>query len=234
LSEKRPKVSVIIPAFREEKYIGKLLENLLKLKPEPEVIVVTSGDYETARVARRYTRKVFVIEEYGISVARNYGAKKARGEILLFLDADVSLPEDSIETLVRIFQDRRVVGATCKIMPQKSSPPMRIFFTFYNLLIRLTTFFKPHSRGEFLAVRREAFFEVGGFNEEMRCIEDHDLAIRLSRFGVFKFIKDLTVYESMRRFRRLGFMKVIKSWVINYCTYIVNGRPLYNQWRPVR
>jgi len=234
LSEKRPKVSVIIPAFREEKYIGRLLENLLKLKPEPEVIVVTSGDYETARVARRYTRKVFVIDEYGISVARNYGAKKARGEILLFLDADVSLPEDSIETLVRIFQDRRVVGATCKIMPQKSSPPMRIFFMFYNLLIRLTTFFKPHSRGEFLAVRREAFFEVGGFNEEIRCIEDHDLAIRLSRFGVFKFIKDLTVYESMRRFRRLGFMKVIKSWVINYCTYIVNGRPLYNQWRPVR
>ena len=234
MSEKRPKVSVIIPAFREENYIGKLLENLLKLKPEPEVIVVTSGDYETARIARRYIRRVFVIDEYGISVARNYGAKKARGEILLFLDADVSLPEDSIETLVKTFQDRRVVGATCKIMPQRSSFPVKAFFMFYNLLIRLTAFFKPHSRGEFLAVRREAFFDVGGFNEEIRCIEDHDLAIRLSRVGVFKFIKNLTVYESMRRFRRLGFMKVIKSWIVNYCTYLVNGKPLYNWWRPVR
>ncbi|MEM2875747.1 MAG: glycosyltransferase [Candidatus Bathyarchaeia archaeon] len=231
----KPRVSVIIPAFKEERYIGRLLKNVLNLKPRAEVIVVISGESDrTAEVARQYLDNVFVIDEYGISVARNYGARVSNGDILLFIDADVTLPEDTMETLIKTFRDEEVVGATCKIMPYKAKFCERAFFIFYNLLLRLTTFFKPHSRGEFLAVRRRPFFTVGGFNERMMCLEDHDLAIRLSKVGRFKFLDSLTIYESMRRFRKLGSMKVILIWLINYCSYLIKGKPIYSIWQPVR
>ena len=235
MDARKPKVSVVIPALKEERYIEGLLIKLLKLKPKPEIIVVVSGkEDKTADIARRYIDKVFVIDEYGISVARNYGAKRADGDILLFLDADVTPSEETVETLVRVFRDDEVVGATCMIMPYKAGFKENAFFLFYNLLLRLITFFKPHSRGEFLAVRKESFFKIGGFNEDIRCIEDHDLAMRLSKVGRFIFLTDLTVYESMRRFHKLGFMNVIQIWIINYFSYLANGKPLYNAWRPIR
>jgi glycosyltransferase involved in cell wall biosynthesis len=228
-------LSVIIPTFLEEKYIAKTLSRLVNLKHAIEIVVVDGGSQDsTVNIAKQFTDKVYPIRERGISRARNHGAKKASANILLFLDSDVYPPPNFVEKVLETFNNPSVVGATCRIMPIKSTLSEFAFFHFYNYIIRLCTRFKPHSRGEFLAVRKNDFLKVNGFDENMPCLEDHDLAYRLSKRGRFMFINDLTVHESMRRFRKLGFFNVLGIWFTDYLFFMFRGKPFSKVWQPVR
>lgn len=230
-----PKVSIVIPTLQEGKYIGSLLAKIISVDQSLEIIVVDGGSTDgTIEVAKKFTDKVYLLNKRGIGRARNYGAFNASGDIIIFMDADVEPQKDFIEKVLSAFKDERVVGATCNIMPKGSSPLLVAFFRFYNLLIWLFSYFKPHSRGEFLAVRRKAFLMVGGFNERLPCLEDHDLAFRLSKIGKVIFLRNLTVYESMRRFKRMGFLKVLNLWVSNYISLMLLNRTISRSWEPVR
>ena len=90
------------------------------------------------------------------------------------------------------------------------------------------------ARGEFFAVRKKAFQAANGFDETMPCLEDHELANRLSKLGRFVFISDLTVYESLRRFRKLGFWHVIATWFVDYTSFVFLGKPVSQIWKPIR
>jgi len=234
---KTPTVSVIIPTFQEENYIAKTLSNLRKVTTPIEVIVVDGGSRDkTIEIAKRFTDKIYSIRKRGISAGRNHGAKHANGDILVFLDADLIFPPDFLEKTQKPFEDATVVGATCNIMPnpRKSRLDATLFFYFYNTLIRVFTKIKPHSRGEFFAVRKSAFLRAKGFDENMPCLEDHDLANRLSKLGRFVFIPDLTVYESLRRIQKIGFWRVIGTWLMDYTFFTIRRKPVSRVWQPVR
>jgi len=235
MREKTATVSVIIPTLQEENYIEKTLSNLQRVTTPVEVIVVDGCSRDkTVEIARRFTDKVYSVKKRGISKGKNYGAEHAKGDILVFLDADVIFPLDFVEKTQKAFEDVTVVGATCNIMPSQFRLDTTLFFYFYNMLIRVLTKVKPHSRGEFFAAKKRAFMLVKGFDESMPCLEDHDLANRLSKLGRFVFISDLTVYESLRRFRKLGFWRVMGTWFTDYVSLILRGKPLSVAWQPVR
>ena len=228
-------VSVIIPTFQEEDYIEKTLSRLKKVSDPIEIVVVDGGSRDrTAQIAKHFTDKVHVIKERGIACGKNYGAKHASGDILIFLDTDVVFPFDFVEKTLKVFGDATVVGATANIMPSEFRLGAVAFFHFYNRLLEILTKVKPHSRGEFFAVRKDVFMRVGGFDETMPCLEDHELAIRLGKLGRFVFVPDLTVYESLRRFKRLGFWHVMGTWFIDYICFMLRGKPFSKAWQPVR
>jgi GT2 family glycosyltransferase len=154
----------------------------------------------------------------------------------VFSDADVILPLDFAEKTRKAFEDASVVGATCNIMPYPSQSRLdaTLFFYFYNALIRIINNIKPHSRGEFLAVRKTAFLRAKGFDENMPCLEDHELANRLSRLGKVVFIRDLTVYESLRRIKKLGFRRVLGTWFMDYMSFMIRQKPVSKVWQPAR
>ncbi len=235
MPHKQTRISVIIPALEEENYIEAVLSRLGKVKPAVELIVVDGGSKDkTVEVAKHFTDKVYQTQKRGIARGRNYGAQRANGDIFVFLDADVTFPTRFAEKVLETFKDPNVVGATCNIMPLQFEPGPTTFFKVYNLMMRAFARFQPHSRGEFFAVRKSAFKEARGFNETMPCLEDHDLANRLSKLGRFVFISDLTVYESLRRFRKLGFYRVIGTWLSDYISFIFRGKPISPEWKPVR
>ena len=92
--------SVIIPAYNEERYIEKTLTSLPK---DVEVIIVCNGCADnTFKIAKRYTKKVYSINQRGVSKARNYGAKKARYKNLIFLDADTILTNETLNDIKNI------------------------------------------------------------------------------------------------------------------------------------
>lgn len=229
------RVSIVIPALQEEKYIGRLLSRIAA-HPGLEIIVVDGGSTDkTVDIAKNFTEKVYVLRERGIGRARNYGASKASGDIIIFMDADVDPPPDFLEKVTSAFRGSRdIVGLTCNIMPSDPLPHELAFFKLYNLFFSILLRLKPHLRGEFLAVRRDAFIRVGGFNENLPCCEDHELAFRLSRVGRIIFLRDLVVYESMRRFRRKGFLNVLKTWARDYISLILFNRTISRSWEPVR
>ena len=235
MQTKTPRISVVIPTFQEGRYLADVLSRVAEVKSFIETIVVDSGSQDnTVETAKQFADKVYLIRERGISKAKNHGAQRASGDILVFLDADVKLPADFAEKVLKAFNDATVVGATCHIVPEHPNPSEAVFFQFYNLLIRICSKFKPHSRGEFLAVKKKGFLDIGGFNETMPCLEDHELAQRLSKLGKFVFIKDLVVYESLRRFRKLGFFKVVGTWMTDYISFMLRGKPISRVWSPVR
>ncbi len=235
MQHKKPDISVIIPTLEEEHYIERVLSRLRKVKSAVEVIVVDGGSRDrTVELAKHFTAKVYQTQKRGISSGRNYGAQKAGGNVLVFLDADVTFPTEFAEKVLETFKDPMVVGATCSIMPLQFKLGATTFFRVYNLILHVSTKFKPHSRGEFFAVRKSAFTAAKGFDESMPCLEDHDLANRLSKLGRFVFISDLTVYESLRRFRKLGFWHVIATWFMDYISFMLRGKPVSKVWKPVR
>ena len=228
-------VSVVIPAFQEEKYIAATLSRLVNIDHLVEIIVVDGGSKDkTVEIAKRFTDKVYVLRKRGIARARNYGAKRASGDILVFLDADVITTTDFVKKVLETFSDSTVVGATCYIMPVKPRFHEKVFFYLHNSLTRILAGFKPHSRGEFFVVRRSEFLRINGFDESLPCSEDHELAFRLSERGRFAFITDLTVYESLRRFRKLGLLTVVGIWLANYLSFVIRGKNVSKVWLPVR
>ncbi len=232
------KVSIIIPTLNEEKYIEKTLHRLSKIEDIEIIIVDGNSEDRTVELAKRFTNKIYIINRRGIARARNFGAKNATGEILIFLDADVIVPLDFIEKVSAIFNDKDVVGATCSIMPLNPKIAERVFFIFYNTLIRILSLLHSNmfkfARGEFIAVRKKDFEAIGGFNEELPCVEDHDLSLRISKRGKFVFIKDLTVYESLRRVRKWGLPKTVKVWLLDFIIFIVSRKTYSKIWSPVR
>ncbi len=231
----QPRISVIIPTLQERDYIAAILIQLSKTNPPVEIIVVDGGSQDkTVEIAQQFTKKVYTTSKRGIAAGRNHGAKKANGQILIFMDTDIKIPTNFQEKVLRTFRDSTVVGATCNIMPIHNQIRTTAFFKLYNLIMQATSKFRPHSRGEFLAVRKKAFQQVEGFDETMPCLEDHDLAYRLSKLGKFAFISDLTVYESLRRFKKLGFSRVVGTWMTDYIFFLLRGKPLSPEWKPAR
>src|SRR5579884_1978782 len=92
-------ISVIIPAHNEEDYIGPTLDALSRQNyPHFEVIVVANGCCDgTARIASNACDRLIVLSDKNLGVARNLGAKLARGELLMFLDADTVLEPGALE-----------------------------------------------------------------------------------------------------------------------------------------
>jgi len=228
-------ISIIIPTFLEENYVATILSRLKKAKTPIEIIVVDSDSRDkTVEIAKHFADKVYQIKKRGISEGKNFGAYRANGEILVFLDADITFPLNFVDKVLKAFEDPTVVGATCNIMPSPSKLGEKCFFYFYNLLIWASAKFKPHCRGEFFAVRKSAFMRANGFDENIPCMEDHELANRLSKLGRFVFISDLRVFESLRRFRKLGFMRVVGMWLMDYVSLMLRGKPVSGVWQPVR
>jgi cellulose synthase/poly-beta-1,6-N-acetylglucosamine synthase-like glycosyltransferase len=236
------KISVIIPTFKEAKYIDQTLDSIKRLNDSIEVILVETVSEETKdleNIVKKHAGvQLYKIKERGIAKAKNYGAQKAHGDILLFLDADVLVTKDILKQVSQTFQDPSVIGATCNSHPIKPRFGELLFFKFYNALIRLVLSLPSmklkHSRGEFIAVRKAYFSRIGGFNEHLVCLEDADLAHRLSVLGRFVFIKDLVVYESMRRIRKLGLFRTIVLWLKNWLFYIIKNSVVMKEWEPIR
>jgi glycosyltransferase involved in cell wall biosynthesis len=89
-----PKVSVIIPAMNERKTIGAVIRQAYRVHPETEVIVVANGSTDgTAEIAQTIGAKVIrFTQQLGHDVGRSIGAREAKGDILLFTDADIIIP----------------------------------------------------------------------------------------------------------------------------------------------
>jgi len=116
--EKYPLVSVLIPAYNEEKNIGKCIQSVLNLdypKNKLEIIIVDDGSTDnTYNVAKRYKVKVYRIEHRGKHFALNYGLEKCRGEYILILDADTLISKEFLRKAIPSFT--KGVGAISAAM----------------------------------------------------------------------------------------------------------------------
>ncbi|MBS3127440.1 glycosyltransferase [Candidatus Woesearchaeota archaeon] len=208
-----PYISIVIPAHNEENYIRQTLHSIHnQTYQDYEVIVVTNGCTDaTEEIVRRRENdklKLLSLPIANVSRARNYGAGKAQGELLLFLDADTRLEQDSLQKIKDQFLSSHAI-ATTKAKPD--SPELKYTWAlwFKNMYLR-TKLYEGCSGA--LICRREDFDKVNGYDPEIIVKEHRKLIIKLKKAGKYKCL-DTTVTTSMRRFQRWGLLKTTGFWL---------------------
>lgn len=193
-------VSIVIPTLNEENYLPLLLSSIQNQTYEPiEVIIADSSSDSTPGIARDAGATVVSVEELNISLARNEGARAAQGDILIFCDADCILANDFVERLVAGLGDGVVLshGAHCVYDDG-----------FNNFLSAYWKYLKPNmwTTGRGVAIRRENFFAVGGYDvlcdPTEGCREDLALGVAVESFfgpGSVQIDRNAMVATSARR-----------------------------------
>lgn len=204
-------ISVIIPAHNEERYLKQTLEGLQRQNYGWfEVIVVANGCTDRTReIARGRCHRLIVLSERNLGVARNLGARMARGDILLFLDADTILEPMALRVIAESFSAADAAG-TVQGRPDDPRWAYRLIYALKNFVHRSSL--HPGSSGVILCWR-EHFIRVGGFDEGLEVRENSDLLKRLKRFGRYKYIGSVSATTSMRRYERCGVGKVVWLWL---------------------
>lgn len=196
-----PDVSVVVPAHQARDTLPACLRALQdqRCSLTYEVIVVDDGSGDgTADVALPFEARVFRQRRAGPAAARNLGASRARGNILLFTDADCRPRYDWIEEMVKPLRDPEVAAVKGAYRSSQRAVVARFVQLDREARYRRTQG-HPYVDSLFTnaaAVRRPVFNEVGGFDATLKVHEDTDLSFRLRRRGHrLRFNPDAVVYH---------------------------------------
>lgn len=238
-------ISFIIPTLNEEKTIEETLRSISQYSGEYEIIISDGKSRDkTIEIAKKYTDKIVIYnkpERQTIAMARNDGAKIAKGNILVFMDADVIIPNTNafFEKTEGVFKSRpEVVALTVyyEVLPNVKTTADEVFFKLLGLqfLVYNNIFNMGASAGEFQMIRKEAFQKIGGFNEKLVAAEDMDMFKRLSKVGKTYFEKSLKVYHTGRRAHAIGWPRLLSEWFANTVSVMLFNKAASKEWKEIR
>ncbi len=236
-------VSIIIPTYKEEGYIEDRLKNLAPLKEGFEVIISDSCSPDrTVEIAKKYTDKIVVMQpdkKRGICQGKNDGARLAKGDYLVFSDADVTFPDPVhfFKKALKAFEeDPELLAVTARIRITDARFGEKLVYAFVNSYFAIfnNVFNFGMSGGEFQMFRASAFREARGFDENLAAAEDMDIFHRLAKRGHVRTIWSLTIYQTARRFRKYGIWRTIWHWSKNAISLWFFKKSADKEWEVVR
>lgn len=239
LIDRYPKISVIVPAYNEEKTIGKCLHSLTQLDhPNYEIIVVDDGSTDgTLKEAEKFKlRGVKVVhqENMGKANALNRGIREADGEIIVTVDADTVLSRDSLKRLCTRFVENPKIGAVAgnvKVHPA-SGMLNALQATEYTTGINLTR--KAESMlgcvmivpGPIAALRREAIEKTDLFSDDTFA-EDFDVTMKVLKGGYRAEYEDKAVAYTDAPKSLEDLMKQRRRWYRGMLQVLDKHREVY-------
>jgi glycosyltransferase involved in cell wall biosynthesis len=181
------KVSIVIPAFNEERLLGESLRHVRaamagfdRLRMETELIVCDNNSTDrTAEIASDAGAKVVFEPINQIGRARNCGAAAATGDWLVFVDADSHPSAELFEDVGRQILSGECVAGGSTVRLEGSRTAARSITAIWNF-ISLTT---KWAAGSFIYCEAGAFWAIGGFNNELFASEEIDLSKKLKRYA---------------------------------------------------
>lgn len=203
-------ISVVIPAFNEEGYLGETLASLNRAKAflqdekslPTEIIVVDNDSHDaTADVARALGATVARETRHNVATVRNTGAKLCHGNVLVFVDADTIVPDKLLVRIVEAMSDATCFGGVVEPDYRPVKRTVKAYLQVWRVIGKLTGM----AQGATQFCRRDLFFTLNGYDETLFMGEDVDFYWRLKRTakrqnGSVVFIEDLRVVPSTRRF----------------------------------
>jgi rSAM/selenodomain-associated transferase 2 len=202
-------VSVIIPTLNEEKSIAQVLADAVALRPH-EVIVVDGGSKDRTREISEQVGAVVMITGPGRARQMNCGARRATGDILLFLHADTHLPPAALHDIVAALKNPRYVGGRFDVDLDGNHWLLKIIGAMINQRSRIT---KVGTGDQAIFVRREVFARMGGF-PDIPLMEDVAFCRALKRLGGIACLRS-KVRTSARRWETEGVWRtMIKMWTL--------------------
>ncbi len=235
------KISLIIPAYNEEKYIGNCLDHIFKNSHGKifEIIVVDNNSSDkTAEIVKRYKNVKLITEiKKGVTRARQKGYKESSGDILAYIDADNLIPPGWIETIMYEFKKDKKLASL--------SGPYRYYDTsiFINLLIKIywriamLAYFTIGymAIGGNFTIRREILEKINGFDTSINFYgDDTDTVRRAHKFGKTKFKFNFFLYSSARRFKGQGFLNTASKYILNFLSQVFFHKIVTKTYQDIR
>ena len=199
-------ISIVIPACNEENYIKDTFESIkMQDFKDYEVIVVCNGCTDkTETIAKKYTKNVFNLKEGDVLKAKNFGAEKSKGDLIIFLDADTKFKKEN--ALNNIIKSNIKLGSL-KFIPDKKELRFKAFAVLKNLF----TYFIGGANG-ILICSKEIFDNVKGFDLDIFPRENYFFVKKSKKYFKFVLLKDYVI-TSMRRHKEIGYLKLTKYWL---------------------
>lgn len=192
-------ISFIIPAYNEEKFIGPAVSSIVSaaraLALDYEVIVVDDDSTDaTAQIAQGLGARVVAVKLRKISAVRNAGAKAAKGDRFIFVDADTMVSAPLVRAAVRAMARGAVGGGAMVGYDHTPHLWAKALLKYWNMMSR----FSRWAAGCFVFVRRDAFEKVGGFNESYFAAEELILSEELKKIGRFSILLENSLTSSRK------------------------------------
>ncbi|HVX92826.1 MAG TPA: glycosyltransferase [Candidatus Dojkabacteria bacterium] len=208
------KFDIVIPTKNEEKNIELLINDIKKQTLQPQrIIVADKSKDKTAVVAKKLGAMVVEgVDDGYIGRGRNNGVKASSSQCVVFLDADVRIPNESyFENIIREFTDKKLDIATTFVGIHDGNLLSPVFSNFYNFIkvIGAKTKNILSDSGTCMIVDTKSFKKVGGFNEEIKNSEDIELIQRFIKFGKRFDVIKYPIYTSARRFKNRNIFGLI-------------------------
>ena len=230
---KKIDVSVIIPAYNEEKFIEKSIRSVKeqKTKLNYEIIVVDNNSKDrTKEIAKEQNVKVVSEKKQGVGAARRTGTENAKGEIVVHIDADTRLYPNHLEKVKKFFEEDKELACLGGYFVFYDAPMWKSFFR-KVLYSPLVYFAKTSSKGALgpmgnnMAFKRSFYEGTKGFNKNLKFGEDMEICKELKKFGKIKTCPNLKVKVSSRRYK-LSRKFVLYS--MNFISMCTRGKPYKN------
>ena len=238
--ESTPAITLVMPAWNEERYITPTLESVTAAAEHfrrerggtVEIIVVDNGSTDhTAEIAEAWgCRVVSYTERHQMASVRNAGAAHARAPVICFVDSDRSLvPGDIFCEMHDNLQDPKIFGGGCRMVAERYTIGIRLGVRMWGAFAWLCGI------GAIMFYMRRADFEaLGGFDEEYYAAEDVEIAFRMKRLARSRgqHLKNLTgpVTMCVRKFEMLP--KLGSAWAM--LRLMLRGRRALKDPKPWR
>jgi glycosyltransferase involved in cell wall biosynthesis len=209
------RLSVIIPAYNEEKYLAATLEHItaaLGSRHDSEVIVVDNESTDATReIAANHGATIVDESGHSIALVRNTGAAHATGDVVVFVDADTHVPPGLFEKIVEALSDERCVGGSVAVTYGDGMPVWTGRYVSFCVFVARYTRMR-HGATQFC--RSDVFARLGGYDPTIYVGEDIEFHNRLDRFAKSTgshtaFIETPPVITSPRRFAHFGLVKTM-------------------------
>lgn len=230
-------ISVVIPAFNEEKYISNCLDSIIHQETSQnlEVIVVDNNSTDnTIKVLQKFkdklNLKIVIEKKKGRGAARNHGFHTATGDIILGTEADTKVPPTWVEELANKLNDKNVVAVTGPCKFEDCSLLVKIImnqFQPFGMVLYRVLFGYYWLSGFNFAIRKSAYLKSGGFNPELNTYDDVELGKIIKGFGKVIFIRNTPVIVSGRRFQK-GLFEGLYSYLKPFIEYsLFHNKSIY-------
>ena len=189
--------SIIIPVLNEAGQINSLIEHLRRQNHVSSYeIIVVDGDLQGSTVGSIQDKDVTVITtDKGRGKQMNAGASVAGGEILIFLHADTTLPDNALKKINQALQNQDYVGGAFDLKIDSN----RLFLKYISARASLRSRWNRIPYGDqAIFIRKKCFDQLGGY-KEIPLMEDVDLMRRIKKDGKKIFILPDKVTTSARR-----------------------------------
>ncbi|MFH1384198.1 MAG: glycosyltransferase [Candidatus Omnitrophota bacterium] len=185
--KKNELISVIVPNYNGQKTLELCLDAIFKQDYSnfETIFIDDMSSDNSVEIAKNYLCKIFSTEKNGgPAVARNLGARHAEGSILFFVDSDVALMPDALSVAIKKFRQDSQLGAVSGIYDKV--PLIRDSLVEEYRALQ-DHYWKTSSTGYITtlsvadgAIKKDVFFEIGGFDQKLRHSEDIDFGQRIS------------------------------------------------------